>query len=103
MRGLPGVVGAPVVKVCGGVALALVDEVAIDREAAMKAMVSAIIMPIQKTGLTRPESIAPGMIAITTLSVSSITAIERVSAANTTLSAAKNDSPAFSRGRVERA
>ena len=68
----------------------------------MNAAVRAIIMPIQKIGFTRPESIAPGMTAITRLSVISMTAIERVSAANTTLNAAKNPRPAWISGRVDR-
>ena len=46
---------------------------------------------------------APGISAITVLSTSSITAIDRVSAANTTLSEAKKPSPADISGSVESA
>ena len=42
-------------------------------------------MPTQKTTLTRPASIAPGITAITALSTTSIVAIDKVSAATTTL------------------
>ena len=45
-------------------------------------------MPSQNTGLTSPASIAPGMAAITALSTISIVAIDNVSAATTTPSAA---------------
>ena len=69
----------------------------------MNAAVSAIIMPIQKTGLTMPASMAPGINAITTLSTISMVAIDRVSATNTTLRAAKKPSPAWICGRVDRA
>ena len=46
---------------------------------------------------------APGIIAMMKLSVTSITAIERVSAASTTVSAAPRVMPAFKSGRVDRA
>ena len=46
---------------------------------------------------------APGISAITRLSVTSMVAIDRVSAANTTLSAPKNPSPAWISGNVDSA
>ncbi len=60
-------------------------------------------MPTQNTGLTSPASIAPGITAITRLSTSSIVAIDSVSAAKTTLRAAKKPRPAFSNGSVDSA
>ena len=58
-------------------------------------------MPIQKIGSTSPASIAPGISAITRLSVTSMVAIDSVSAANTRLSAAKKPRPAWSSGSVD--
>ena len=58
-------------------------------------------MPIQKTALTSPASIAPGISAITALSTTSIVAIERVSAASTRLSAAPTRGRPCSSGSID--
>jgi hypothetical protein len=59
-------------------------------------------MLTQKTVLTRPASIAPGMTAMTRLSTTSIVRIETVSAARTRRRAAPNVSPERSSGKLER-
>lgn len=70
--------------------------------AAKKAIVRASGIESQKTGFTSPASMAPGTTAITALSTTSIVAMDRVSAARTTLSAAPTPRPARSSGRMER-
>ena len=59
-------------------------------------------MLIQNAALTSPASMAPGMRAITALSTTSIVAMERVSAARTTESAAPKPRPDLSSGSVDR-